>query len=121
MILQDFNPKFHWLTGTKEQISEVTRAFRVYFSKVHRYPIPWSTTLFLHIISSHFFFVISLFLCRQVDENDDNEEDYLVDHSIVMYLISPEGDFLEFYTQRANVSDIISSIEGHIKESKSKK
>eukprot|EP00603_Paraphysomonas_imperforata_P002296 CAMPEP_0114429468 /NCGR_PEP_ID=MMETSP0103-20121206/9506_1 /TAXON_ID=37642 ORGANISM="Paraphysomonas imperforata, Strain PA2" /NCGR_SAMPLE_ID=MMETSP0103 /ASSEMBLY_ACC=CAM_ASM_000201 /LENGTH=257 /DNA_ID=CAMNT_0001598815 /DNA_START=118 /DNA_END=891 /DNA_ORIENTATION=- len=83
---QDFHKKFHWLTGTKEQISSVTRAFRVYFSKV--------------------------------DENDDNEEDYLVDHSIVMYLMSPTGEFLDFYTQRATVPDIVSSIEQYMKDKK---
>ena len=82
----DFHPRFHWLTGTKDQIASVTRAFRVYFSKV--------------------------------DENDDNEEDYLVDHSIVMYLMSPTGEFLEFYTQRASVSDIITSIEQNMKQKK---
>lgn len=86
---QDFHPKFRWLTGTKDQIAEVTRAFRVYFSKV--------------------------------DENDDNDEDYLVDHSIVMYLLSPSGDFLEFYTQRATIADIVSSIEKNMKEGSKKK
>lgn len=85
---QDFHPRIQWLTGTKDQIANVTRAFRVYFSKV--------------------------------DENDDNEEDYLVDHSIVMYLLSPTGDFLEFYTQRATISDIANSIEKYMKEEKEK-
>ena len=56
-----------------------------------------------------------------MDENDDNDEDYLVDHSIVMYLLSPSGEFMEFYTQRATVSDIISSIEKYMKESAKEK
>lgn len=85
---QDFHPKFQWLTGTKDQIASVTRAFRVYFSKV--------------------------------DENDDNDEDYLVDHSIVMYLLSPTGEFLEFYTQRSTVTDIVASIEKNMKDNKKK-
>ena len=54
----------------------------------------------------------------QVDENDDNEEDYLVDHSIVMYLMSPTGEFLEFYTQRATIADIVTSIENNMKAKK---
>lgn len=53
-----------------------------------------------------------------MDENDDNEEDYLVDHSIVMYLMSPTGEFLDFYTQRATVPDIVSSIEQYMKDKK---
>jgi protein SCO1 len=52
----------------------------------------------------------------QVDENDDNDEDYLVDHSIVMYLMSPTGEFLEFFTQRATIPDIVASIEANMKE-----
>lgn len=56
-----------------------------------------------------------------MDENDDNDEDYLVDHSIVMYLMSPTGEFLEFYTQRSAVSDIVASIEKFMKEENKKK
>jgi len=44
----------------------------------------------------------------KVDENED--EDYLVDHSIVMYLVSPEGEFLDFFTQRMQVTDIANKI-----------
>mmetsp|Transcript_9985 Transcript_9985/g.15074 ORF Transcript_9985/g.15074 Transcript_9985/m.15074 type:complete len:256 (+) Transcript_9985:35-802(+) len=79
---QDFHKSFSFLTGTKDQIAEATRAFRVYFSKV--------------------------------DDNDDVEEEYLVDHSIVLYLIGPDGEFLDFYTQRLLVSDIVDSIAKHM-------
>jgi cytochrome oxidase Cu insertion factor (SCO1/SenC/PrrC family) len=30
----DFHPSILYLTGTKDQVSAITRAFRVYFSKV---------------------------------------------------------------------------------------
>ena len=73
---QDFHQNIEYLTGTNEQISKITRYFRVYFSKV----------------------------------DEDEDEDYLVDHSIVMYLISPEGDFLDFFTQRMQVTDIVNRI-----------
>jgi protein SCO1/2 len=78
---QDFHPDMSFLTGTRDQIAEATRAYRVYFSKAN--------------------------------EHDDDEDDYLVDHSIVMYFLSPDGTFLEFFTQRAQVSDIVKKISSH--------
>jgi protein SCO1/2 len=30
----------------------------------------------------------------------DSDTDYLVDHSIIMYLIDPAGDFVTFYGER---------------------
>lgn len=42
-------------------------------------------------------------------ENDD--EDYLVDHSIVLYLVAPDGKFLEFYTQRMEVADVAERVQ----------
>lgn len=36
-------------------------------------------------------------------EEHDEGEDYLVDHSIVIYLLAPDGDFLDFFTQRTTV------------------
>lgn len=44
----------------------------------------------------------------KVDEDEDG--DYLVDHSIVMYLVSPEGEFLDFFTQRMQITDIVNRI-----------
>ena len=38
---------------------------------------------------------------NKADEHEEDEDDYLVDHSIVMYLINPEGEFEEFFTQSA--------------------
>jgi protein SCO1 len=50
------------LTGTPEQVDAVTRAFRVYSS---RPPL------------------------KALGENDD--QDYLVDHSVFAYLMDPDG------------------------------
>lgn len=37
-------------------------------------------------------------------EEHDEDEDYMLDHSIVIYLLAPNGEFLDFFTQRATVS-----------------
>lgn len=50
---------------------------------------------------------------NEVEEDDD---DYLVDHSIVMYLVSPSGEFLDFYGQKMLVNDIADKIQGKIKD-----
>ena len=46
--------------------------------------------------------------------DEDEDGDYLVDHSIVLYLVSPEGEFLDFFTQRMQVTDIVSKIGIHM-------
>lgn len=43
------------------------------------------------------------------DESED--DDYLVDHSIITYLMDPSGEFKEFYGQNSNARDIAARIE----------
>jgi protein SCO1/2 len=35
----------------------------------------------------------------------------LVDHSIVLYLVNPEGEFVDFFTQRMEVKHIVDKIQ----------
>lgn len=72
----DFHPKMLGLTGTPGQVAQAAKAYRVYFSEVDR------------------------------ADDDDAGEDYLVDHSIVIYLIGPDGEFKEFFTQMMTASEI---------------
>lgn len=60
-------------------------------------------------------------LLNKANENENDEDDYLVDHSIVLYLLSPEGDFLEFFTQRMQVTDIVDKILEHVQRRKKEK
>ena len=34
----------------------------------------------------------------KANESETDDEDYLVDHSTVMYFVGPDGEFLEFFT-----------------------
>ncbi|CAM9267800.1 unnamed protein product, partial [Heterosigma akashiwo] len=43
----------------------------------------------------------------KADEHDLNDDEYLVDHSIVIYLLGPDGKFLDFFTQSTKVTDCI--------------
>lgn len=52
----------------------------------------------------------------KANEREDDDEDYLVDHSIVFYFLGPDGTFLEFFTQRSQIGDIVDKIAKHIKQ-----
>lgn len=50
----------------------------------------------------------------EVDKQED-DEDYLVDHSIVMYLMGPDGEFIDFFTQLMTAPEIAEKIASKIK------
>ena len=41
---------------------------------------------------------------------DADEDDYLLDHSIVLYFVGPSGEFLDFFTQSTPPSTIAEKI-----------
>ncbi len=58
--------------------------------------------------------------CQAIDADLENQEEYLVDHSIVLYLVSPDGEFVDFFTQRMEVPDIVAKIEKYAAAEKEK-
>lgn len=50
----------------------------------------------------------------KANENEHDDEDYLVDHSTVLYLMGPNGDFEEFFTSSVTAPDIVKKIKSHI-------
>jgi len=48
---------------------------------------------------------------------DDDSEDYLVDHSIIMYLMNPEGEFVQHYgTQYMSAFEVVKGIKKDLKK-----
>ena len=43
-----------------------------------------------------------------------DDDDYLVDHSIIMYLVNPDGEFVTFYGKNFDAPSLAKSLEGHL-------
>jgi len=49
------------------------------------------------------------------DADLDSENEYLVDHSIVLYLVGADGEFVDFFTQRMDANEVVEKIAEYAK------
>ncbi|KAK9868812.1 hypothetical protein WJX84_004143 [Apatococcus fuscideae] len=47
---------------------------------------------------------------------DDDDEDYLIDHSIIMYLLNPKGEFVTFYGKNYTAEQLQASLKGFLSQ-----
>jgi cytochrome oxidase Cu insertion factor (SCO1/SenC/PrrC family) len=71
--------------------------------------------LFHELTLNSIYFSLCVIHLVQANERLDDDEDYLVDHSIVLYLVDKNGEFVDFFTQRAQIGDVVEKIEAHMK------
>jgi protein SCO1 len=78
----EFHPDFIALTGSNDDIARIAKLYRVYHSaSIGAY--------FCHQCGS------LAHLPSSADPSDPN--DYLVDHTIIQYLMDPEGKFVTYF------------------------
>jgi len=51
-----------------------------------------------------------------ISKADEIDGDYLVDHSIVIYFVKPDGSFGDFFTQSMKRVDVVKRIKERVKE-----
>ncbi|XP_004642486.1 protein SCO2 homolog, mitochondrial [Octodon degus] len=78
--VRDFHPRLLGLTGSAEQVAQVSRSYRVYYSAGPK----------------------------------DADQDYIVDHSIAIYLLSPDGLFTDYYGRGRSAEQIVGSVRQHM-------
>jgi cytochrome oxidase Cu insertion factor (SCO1/SenC/PrrC family) len=78
--VSNFHPRMVGLTGTPEQIAQVTKAYRVFYQKA----------------------------------SGATAGDYLMDHTLLIYLMDGEGKYLKHFTPDATPEQIAEEIRKHL-------
>ena len=85
--LQSFHPSFIGLTGTAEEIRAAAQSFKVFYRRSQE-------------------MVDDADEASETSSNRGDSEDYLVDHSSIIYLMGPDGAFIRHFDPTMTGADI---------------
>lgn len=82
---QNFHKDFVWLTGSKQQVDDVVKAYRVYAART---------------------------------AEDRGQEDYLMDHSSLIYLMDKNGQYVASFNHNTSPEEMVKQVKFHLKSGK---
>ena len=95
----NFHPRLVGLTGTSDQIAAAAKAYRIYYSKYHPPPASLSGE-------------------QDAGDNkageDEEESDYLMNHSSATYLMGRDGKFISHFGHGTDSEAIAERIRKHL-------
>ena len=93
--VKEFHPRMVGLTGTTDAVKEAAKAYRVYYTKATLGEVTGA---------------------EGGGGAGAADEDYLIDHSIITYLVDPEGSFVTFYGKNYSDAEMGASLAGHVEK-----
>ena len=102
--VREFHPRMLGLTGTAAQCRAAARAYRVYYARAAASPGEEEKE--------------GKSGAKKVDKKEAKkvDEDYLIDHSIITYLIDPKGKFVTFYGKNVGAEEMVESVLARVAE-----
>lgn len=100
--MKEFSPRLLGLTGSVEQVQKACKSYRVYFSAGPKdKDEDYIVSILDRILGlSITFFYKSKILTFFIQ----------VDHTIIMYLVNPKGEFVDYYGQTKTADEMTASI-----------
>lgn len=106
--VKEFHPRMLGLTGTVAQCRAAARAYRVYYARAAASPGGGEKGSGEKQEQEQ--------KRKEKKKGDDVDEDYLIDHSIITYLIDPRGKFVTFFGKNVGEEEMVQSVLARVGE-----
>lgn len=105
--VKEFHPRMLGLTGTVAQCRAAARAYRVYYARAAASPGDGEKEEGGEKMKGK----------GSTEKNAAKvDEDYLIDHSIITYLIDPAGKFVTFFGKNVGAEEMVESVLARVAE-----